>query len=107
MISLFSVQIVEPLQSGLYLKAFANGIESVLDEYLNNITELERRYLTNPSQSLLFIYQKLQEYKPLALYLTRLIRGVRIQKLHGCAIIQYLQQNSLHGDARIHKAIKV
>lgn len=97
----------EPLQSGLYLKAFANGIESVLDDYLNNITELERRYLNNPSQSLMFIYQKLQEYEPLALYLAKLIRGIRIQKLHGCAIIQYLQQNSLHGDARIHKAIKV
>ncbi|XP_065358490.1 gamma-tubulin complex component 4 homolog [Calliphora vicina] len=96
----------EPLQSGLYLKAFANGIESVLDDYLNNITELESRYLQNPCQSLMFIYQKLQEYEPLALYLSKLIRGIRIQKLHGCAIIQYLQQNSLHGDDRINKAVK-
>lgn len=96
--------IVEPLQTGLYLKAFANGIELVLDDYLNNITELEKRFLKNPCQSLMFIYQQLQEYEPLALYLAKLIRGIRIHKLHGCAIIKYLQQHSFHGDVRIKKA---
>lgn len=96
----------EPLQNGLYLKAFANGLENVLDEYLFDITELESRYLQNPSQSIMFLYQKLQEYEPLALYLNKLIRGIRVQKMHGCAIIQYLQKNSLHGDARISKAVK-
>lgn len=101
------VDTAEPLQSGLYLKAFANGIEQVLDDYLSDITELETRYLQNPCQSLMFIYQKVQEYEPLSLYLNKLIRGIRLQKLHGCAIIQYLQQNALHGDSRIQKAIKV
>ncbi|XP_075145773.1 gamma-tubulin complex component 4 [Haematobia irritans] len=97
----------EPLQNGLYLKAFSNGISEVLDGYLTDIAELERKYLMHPNQSLLFIYHKLQEYEPLALYLSSLIRGVCSQRLHGCAIIQYLQQNSLHGDARAIKAVRL
>ncbi|XP_073819750.1 gamma-tubulin complex component 4 [Musca autumnalis] len=97
----------EPLQNGLYLKAFANGIAEVLDEYLEEVSELERRYLMHPNQSLMFIYHKLQEYEPLALYLTNLIRGICVQRLHGCAIIQYLQQNTLHGDARAIRAVKL
>ncbi|XP_055851463.1 gamma-tubulin complex component 4 homolog [Episyrphus balteatus] len=96
----------EPLQNGLYLKAFANGIELVLETYLEEITELERRYLQNPSQSLLFIFQKINVFQPLFLFLQKLIRGIRAQKLHGCAIIQYLHQNILHGDRKINAAIK-
>lgn len=99
--------VAEPLQTGLYLKAFANGIELVLDDYLNNITELEKKFLKNPCQSLMFIYQKMQEYEPLALYLAKLIRGIRIHKLHGCTIIQYLQQHCFHGDVHIRKAAKM
>lgn len=79
----------------------------MLDEYLGDVTELERKFLLHPSQSLMFVYHKVQEYEPLALYLTALIRGVCSQRLHGCAIMQYLQQNSLHGDARVAKAIKM
>lgn len=96
----------EPLQNGLYLKAFANGIELVLESYLEEIVELERRYLQNPSQSLLFIFQKINVFQPLFLFLQKLIRGIRAQKLHGCAIVQYLHQNILHGDRKINAAIK-
>ncbi|XP_037882972.1 gamma-tubulin complex component 4 homolog isoform X2 [Glossina fuscipes] len=97
---------IEPLQTGLYLKAFVNGIDDSLDDYVTEISDLERRYIQNPTHSLLFIYQKLQEYEPLATYLTKLIRGIRMYKLHGCTIVQYIQKNSLHGDARIYKAMK-
>lgn len=97
----------EPLQNGLYLKAFANGIGEVLDGYLKDIAELESKYLKHPNQSLMFVYQKLQEYEPLALYLSNLIRGVCTRRLHGCAIIQYLQQHSLHGDVRAIRAVKL
>ncbi|XP_013116270.2 gamma-tubulin complex component 4 homolog [Stomoxys calcitrans] len=97
----------EPLQNGLYLKAFCNGMSEVLDGYLHDVADLERKYLIQPNQSLMFVYQKLQEYEPLALYLSSLIRGVCSQRLHGCAIIQYLQQHSLHGDARAIKAVRL
>uniref|UniRef100_A0A1A9WLY9 Gamma-tubulin complex component n=1 Tax=Glossina brevipalpis TaxID=37001 RepID=A0A1A9WLY9_9MUSC len=97
---------IEPLQIGLYLKAFVNGIDDVLNEYVAEIVELEKRYIQNPNHSLLFIYQKLQEYEPLAMYLSKLIRGIRMYKLHGCAIVQYIQKNCLHGDVRIFKAMK-
>lgn len=77
-----------------------------MKDYIADITELERKYIQNPTKSLLFIYRQLQEYEPLGLYISQLIRDIRVQKLHGCAIIKYLQQNNLHGDARICKALK-
>ncbi|XP_067625654.1 gamma-tubulin complex component 4 homolog [Eurosta solidaginis] len=97
----------EPLQKGLYLKAFANGIDTVLKDYFNDITTLERSYLQNPTSfSLLFIYRQLKSYEPLALYLRKLIRAIRMQKLHGCEIMQYLHQNAEHGDRKIRAAVK-
>ncbi|XP_004533986.1 gamma-tubulin complex component 4 homolog [Ceratitis capitata] len=97
----------EPLQKGLYLKAFANGIDTVLKDYFADITALERSYLQNPANySLLFIYRNLKSYEPLALHLRKLIRVIRTQKLHGCEIMQYLHQNAEHGDKKIRAAIK-
>ncbi|XP_011189312.1 gamma-tubulin complex component 4 homolog [Zeugodacus cucurbitae] len=97
----------EPLQKGLYLKAFANGIDTVLRDYFDNITALEESYLKNPTNfSLLFIYRNLKTYEPLALYLRKLIRVIRSQKLHGCEIMQFLHQNAEHGDQKIRAAIK-
>ncbi|XP_053957356.1 gamma-tubulin complex component 4 homolog [Anastrepha ludens] len=97
----------EPLQKGLYLKAFANGIDTILKDYFIDITALEKSYLQNPQNfSLLFIYRNLKSYEPLALYLRMLIRVIRTQKLHGCGIMQYLHQNGEHGDQKIRLAIK-
>ncbi|XP_017482744.1 PREDICTED: gamma-tubulin complex component 4 homolog isoform X2 [Rhagoletis zephyria] len=97
----------EPLQKGLYLKAFANGIDTVLKDYFAEITALEKSYIQNPTNfSLLYIYRNLKNYEPLALYLRKLIRVIRTQKLHGCEIMQFLHQNAEHGDQKIRAAIK-
>ena len=81
-------------------------MDLVLEDYLEEIAELEKRYLQAPSHSLLFIYHKINVYEPLFLFLHKLIRGIKYQKLHGCAIIQYLHQNTLNGNQQIYLAMK-
>lgn len=97
----------DPLQRGLYLQALASGIDNVLDKYLESIAKLEKDYLQNPSHSLLFIYHKVDTFQPLFSFLLKVVRDLKMQRLHGCAILQYLHQHMMHGDDQINKAVKM
>ncbi|CAD7086154.1 unnamed protein product [Hermetia illucens] len=102
-----SLDLEDPLQRGLYLQALASGIDNVLDKYLESIAKLEKDYLQNPSHSLLFIYHKVDTFQPLFSFLLKVVRDLKMQRLHGCAILQYLHQHMMHGDDQINKAVKM
>lgn len=96
----------EPLPRGHYLQAFCEGIDLVLMPFRDAIADLERRYLQTPTHSLLLVYECIKAFQPLLTFLLGFIGGVRVQRLHGCALLQYLHRHSLHGNQSIVKAIQ-
>ena len=93
-------------QNGFYIRQFANGIENVLEKYRKSVVELEKKFLRKPSTSLMFIFHEVEKFRPLFEFLMRLINGVRTQKLHGCQILEYLEDNSMHGNEAIKEALQ-
>lgn len=100
---------VEPdaLPTGFYLQSFANGLDAALECYRDSIVELERKFLRKPTLSLMFVFHELQKFRPLFEFLVRLLNGVKAQKLFGCQILQFLQDNALHGDSNIMRAVQM
>lgn len=97
--------IVSDLPSGYYIRQFANGIDSVLEDYYRTVVDLEKKFLRKPTVSLMFIFHELEKFRPLFEFLIRLINGIKTQKLYGCQILQYLEDNSLHGNEYIMEAV--
>lgn len=96
-----------PLLAGLYLQAFANGLDQAISCYHDTVVELEKKFLIKPTISLMFVFHELEKKRPLFEFLLRLINGIRVQRLFGCQILQYLQDNALHGDKGIMKAVQM
>lgn len=95
----------EILPTGLYIQAFANGLDCVLDGYHQAVTDLEKKFLRKPTTSLMFIFHEVEKFRPLFEFLLRLINGIQTQKLFGCQILQFLQDNSMHGNDQIMDAV--
>uniref|UniRef100_A0A182Q149 S-adenosylmethionine sensor upstream of mTORC1 n=1 Tax=Anopheles farauti TaxID=69004 RepID=A0A182Q149_9DIPT len=96
----------EPLPQGLYLQAFVDGLELVVKPYRDLVVELEAKYLVRPNLSLMFIFHQVSQYRSLFGFLLQLISGVVTQRIHGCALLPYLQQHCLHGNEANYKAVK-
>lgn len=96
-----------PFPPGFYLQAFANGLDQALESYHDMVVDLEKKFLRKPTLSLMFIYVEVEKFRPLFEFLSRMISSVKTQKLFGCQILQYLQDNVLHGDKSIMKAVQM
>uniref|UniRef100_A0A182P9Q0 Guanylate cyclase n=1 Tax=Anopheles epiroticus TaxID=199890 RepID=A0A182P9Q0_9DIPT len=96
----------EPLPQGLYLQAFVDGLELVVKPYRDLVVELEAKYLKRPNLSLMFIFHQVSQYRSLFGFLLQLISGVVTQRIHGCALLPYLQQHCLHGNDANYQAVK-
>lgn len=95
----------EALPTGLYIQAFANGLDHVLEKYHHAVVALEKKFLRKPTTSLMFIFHEVEKFRPLFEFLLRLVNGIQTQKLFGCQILQFLQDNSMHGNDQIMEAV--
>lgn len=68
--------------SGYYLKNFAKGIESALDDYYKEMAHLESLTEQNTTNSLSYIYNALELQLPIILFLRKLINDARIQVIN-------------------------
>ena len=75
---------------GLYLQAFANGVDESLDGYRKAIVDTEKRFLQNPHNPLSVIYVVIYPYNRLMEYLLKIIQGIKTQK-YGRSVIRLLQ----------------
>lgn len=99
--------------------------------YRNAMVELEQRFLDTPTYSLMFLYTELSRFEDLLEFLLQFIAGIRTERLvgtlcivrnflklttidrifhfrlHGCALLQYLHKNSLHGNKQIAGAVEM
>lgn len=78
-----------------------------METYQQSIVDLEKKFLRKPTLSLMFIFHELEKFRPLFEFITRLVNGVKIQQLFGCQILQFLQDNALHGDKSIMRAVQM
>ncbi|XP_017858435.1 PREDICTED: gamma-tubulin complex component 4 homolog [Drosophila arizonae] len=91
--------------AGYYLRNFAQGIESALDDYYKETAELETITEQNTTHSLNYIYNSLEQHLPIIIFLRKLINDARIQKLNGCQLLENLHVSYDHGDIRLKKII--
>uniref|UniRef100_A0A182R499 Gamma-tubulin complex component n=1 Tax=Anopheles funestus TaxID=62324 RepID=A0A182R499_ANOFN len=54
----------------------------------------------------MFIFHQVSQYRSLFGFLLQLISGVVTQRIHGCALLPYLQQHCLHGNDANYQAVK-
>ncbi|XP_017153107.1 gamma-tubulin complex component 4 homolog isoform X2 [Drosophila miranda] len=97
----------EELPRGFYFINFAKGIEAALDEYYDNIIQLETFCSKKKSNLLAFVHDALQEKLPIFLFLRKLIFEIRMQKLHGCTMLHSLHQHSEHGDFQLERITNI
>ncbi|EDW76032.2 uncharacterized protein Dwil_GK14885 [Drosophila willistoni] len=88
---------------GFYLVQFAQGVESGLEDYYKEIIRLESLCSQNEVTSLLYVHNALQIQLPVIMHLRKLVREVKMQKLHGCALLHSLHQQSDHGDPNLQR----
>ncbi|KAB0803192.1 hypothetical protein PPYR_00162 [Photinus pyralis] len=79
------------IKPGLYVKAFCNGVDTVLESYRNEIVNLEDVILKNPQLSLTFVLSSVEKYVTLFKTLKQMIQLIKSEKIHGCPLIGKLQ----------------
>lgn len=67
-------------RSGLYLQAFANGLDESLDEYRKTIVATEKRFLQNPHNPMSMVYVIVYPFNRLMEYLLKMVQGITSQK---------------------------
>ncbi|KAK4884733.1 hypothetical protein RN001_001004 [Aquatica leii] len=92
-----------PIKPGLYVKAFANGIDEVLDEYRKEIMHLEEMLLKNSQLTLIFILGSLEKYVTQFEALKSMIQLIKHEKIHGCLLIGKLHNYINSGIESISK----
>ncbi|KAH8328087.1 hypothetical protein KR067_003903, partial [Drosophila pandora] len=91
---------------GYYLINFGRGIENALDEYYEEVMRLEAYCFKSQPASLSYVHNSLQSKQPTLLLLRKFIRDIEAAKLHGCALLSYLYQQSDHGDIELEIAAR-
>lgn len=81
----------DEIKPGLYVKAFCNGVDTVLESYRNEIVNLEDVILKNPQLSLTFVLSSVEKYVTLFKTLKQMIQLIKSEKIHGCPLIGKLQ----------------
>lgn len=89
------------------MQALCEAIDLVLGPYREALADLENRYLKKPKPTLMFVYEGISKFELLLTFLVGFLNDIRTQRLHGCALLQYVQQNSLHGNSNIMEAIQM
>ncbi|KAF5269803.1 hypothetical protein FQR65_LT05849 [Abscondita terminalis] len=78
---------IATITPGLYVKAFANGIDDVLEDYRNEIVHLEKILLKNSQLTLLFILSSVEKYVTQFEALKSMIQLIKGENLHGGLLI--------------------
>ncbi|ALC39285.1 Grip75, partial [Drosophila busckii] len=90
--------------TGCYIKQFAIGVESALEQCYQEIQRLESLYKNTAEKSLIYIYNTLELQLPAIRFLPYInnkankLITISLQKLHGCAVLQNLHRQSEYGE---------
>lgn len=82
----------DEIKHGLYLKVFCNGMDEVLEDYRNEIVDLENTILKDPQLPLTFVVSRIEKYITLFDALKSMIRVVKSENVHGCLLMGRLHK---------------
>ncbi|CAH1962098.1 unnamed protein product [Acanthoscelides obtectus] len=100
------VRCTSPQPRGMYITAFCNGIDKVLQDYRDEIVNLENTLLQNPQLPLLFILSSVERYRKLFEVLLSMINLIQKSNIRGCLLIGRMH-NYICGVDQIAKAADV
>ncbi|XP_017762035.1 PREDICTED: gamma-tubulin complex component 4-like [Eufriesea mexicana] len=96
----------QDMPHGLYLQALCEGMDQALEPFREEIVDLENIVLRDSYTPLSLILCRIQNYMCLFSVLNSIIKEIRIQKLHGCKLLQCLHQNMYTGIPTVKSAIE-
>lgn len=91
---------------GLYTLSFAEHLDQVLEPYLHDILLLEQDIVDNPQTSLHYIWCKIHRHSELLCGLNSLVNVIVNQNVHGCMILQHLQERLLSDVGLVKSAVE-
>ena len=66
---------------GLYVRAFCQGLELVLDPYRQKLLAIERELLSDPHLTAAYVQSHLEEYQLLFVALNSVVEQVEVRKV--------------------------
>ncbi|GJQ80181.1 putative gamma-tubulin complex component [Trypoxylus dichotomus] len=78
------------IRPGLYVKAFCDGLDKVLQNYRNTIVEIENRFLKNPNLTLTYVLGEVEKFDTLFEVLIKMIRMIENENIHGVLLMSRL-----------------
>ncbi|KAI4467885.1 gamma tubulin complex protein [Holotrichia oblita] len=78
------------IRPGLYIKAFCDGLDNVLQSYKNAVVDIENTFLKNPSLTLAYILGEIQKFDTLLEVLSKMIRMIETENIHGVLLMSRL-----------------
>ncbi|KAK0098798.1 hypothetical protein PV326_003139 [Microctonus aethiopoides] len=96
----------ESLPQGLYLQGLCDGMDQSLEPFRAEIIELEKSVLHDAYIPMSMILSRIENYHFLFKTLNNIIRQIKTQKLHGCALLQCLHEYMNTGIPEVKIAIQ-
>lgn len=82
---------------GLYIVSLCRGLDIVLDDYRQELLELEKASLADAYFPVSQVLQTLQQYELLFPALTSFLQQIESHKAHGCYILEIIHSRSVSG----------
>ncbi|CAF5135000.1 unnamed protein product, partial [Rotaria sp. Silwood1] len=92
--------------SGLYILSFAYELRSILQSYLNCLSQLEHECLLDTSLTLSHLLISLTDYNLLFPLLVSLINRLQSNNYHGCQILDIIRRCTLDGNIILSSTMK-
>ena len=92
---------------GLYLEALCDGLDNALNPYRYSIADIDKMILkANGETQLSQIQHRIHPFLPTMRALHNLVNQVKIQKSHGCLILDVIYRSSCSGVAEVRETMQ-
>ncbi|XP_049812910.1 gamma-tubulin complex component 4 isoform X2 [Schistocerca nitens] len=96
----------ESSSGGMYLRAFCNALDEVLEPYEKELSELEISALKDPYLPLTFVVSRAEKYSGLFRVLKDMISQIKEQNIYGCSLLGFVHRYLLTGVNDVKSAMK-
>lgn len=90
---------------GLYIQAFSEALDQVLDAYRQEIISLEQRVMSDCTTTLLYISSRVDQYRCILSTLCGFVANICTKTIRGCKILQLLHDESVTATDEVKSSI--
>ncbi|XP_026540436.1 gamma-tubulin complex component 4 [Notechis scutatus] len=91
---------------GIYLRAFCTGLDAVLQPYRQALLGLEQEFLADPHLTISYVNYSLDQFQLLFPSLMTVVEQIKIQKIHGCQILETVYKYGRGGLPPVRQALE-